>query len=284
VTISRAQAVPSDTHVRVIRPSSGWRSVHLGELWEYRHLVGSLSIRDIKLRYRQTALGVIWVVLQPLLAAGIFSFVFGRVASLPSEGVPYAVFSFAGLLAWNLFNNIALRGSTSLVSNSGMLSKVYFPRLLLPVSTVVAALIDFAVALVMMFVLLAINGIGLTSNVFLLPVLILMTIMLSLGVGVISSALMVSYRDVAQVLPVGLQMLLYASPVAYSIAVVPKDIRWLYKLNPLVGILEGFRWALLGRGELGVGDFVYSAVFAFALFIGALIAFARMERRFADVI
>jgi lipopolysaccharide transport system permease protein len=268
----------------VLRPTAGWRAVDLKELWRFRDLVWALAIRDVKLRYRQTALGVVWVVLQPLLAAGIFSFVFGRVAGLSSGGVPYVVFAFAGLLGWNLFQSVVAKGSLSLVGNSSMLSKIFFPRLALPLSTVPGTLLDFVVGLGAFLVVAALKdslpGLALLT----LPVWILLMLCVALGIALLASALMVSYRDVAQVVPVALQMLLYITPVAYSLDNVPSNLRFVYALNPLVGILEGFRWALVPGYDAQLGYAVYSAAFAVVALLIGLVGFARMERKFADVI
>jgi lipopolysaccharide transport system permease protein len=271
-----------------IRPTSGWQALNLRQIWLFRDLLITLAERDVKLRYRQTALGVIWVILQPLIAAGIFSFVFGRVAGLPSEGVPYIVFSYAGLLAWNAFNNTLTRTSSVLVQNSGLISKVYFPRLVLPLSTILSTLIDFAVALLMMVVLMVIYRVAPGPQVLLLPVWLLLVVMLAVGIGLYTSALMVSYRDVQYILPVVTQFLLYGSPVAYSLSFalskIPQQYHFLYLLNPLAGLMDAFRWSLLGRGELPLGAVLYSTVVAVACFVGGAFAFKKMERKFADVI
>lgn len=268
----------------VIRPSSGWAALDLKQIWLYRDLLMTLAGRDVKLRYRQTSLGVIWVILQPLIAAGIFSFVFGRVAKLPSDGVPYIVFSYAGLLAWNAFNSTLTKASGVLVANSGLISKVYFPRLVLPLSTVPSTLIDFGVALGMMAVLMVIYGIAPGIGILLLPLWLALILMIAVGFGLFTSALMVTYRDVQYVLPVMTQMLLYASPIAYAVSAVPENLRAYYFLNPLSGLLEAFRWSMIGRGELNWGYVTYFAIFAVVVFVGGAFAFKKMERKFADVI
>lgn len=274
---------PEQPHL-VIRASSGWAALNLKQIWLYRDLLMTLAGRDVKLRYRQTALGVVWVILQPLMAAGIFSFVFGKVAKLPSDGVPYIVFSYAGLLAWNAFNSTLTKASGVLVANSGLISKVYFPRLVLPLSTVPSTLIDFGVALGMMAVLMVIYGITPGIGILLIPLWLALILMIAVGFGLFTSALMVSYRDVQYVLPVVTQMLLYASPIAYAVSAVPENLRAYYFLNPLSGLLEAFRWSMIGRGELNWGYVAYSAAFAILIFIGGAFSFKKMERRFADVI
>ena len=275
---------PDALAVVVLRAKRGWQAVDLRELWRFRDLLASLAVRDIKLRYRQTALGAIWVVLQPLLAAGIFSFVFGTVADLPSGGAPYIVFAYAGLLGWNVFSNTLTKASNSLVTHQGMVQKVYFPRLALPLSVVPGSVLDFTVALGVMAVLMITSQSFPGWSLLLLPVWLVLMLMLSLGLGLVFAALMVSYRDVAQMLPVMTQMILYISPVAYSIAAIPAKWQFVYSLNPLVGILEGFRWSLVAGQGLRVGWAAYSAVLAVVLLgVGAMV-FARMQRRFADVV
>lgn len=273
-----------DRATLVLRPTAGWRAVDLKELWRFRDLVWALALRDVKLRYRQTALGATWVVLQPLLAAGIFSFVFGRVAGLSSGGVPYVVFAFAGLLGWNLFQGTVAKGSISLISNSSMLSKIFFPRLALPMSTVPGTVLDFVVGLGAFIVVAALKH-SMPGLPFLtLPVWTVMMLCIALGVALLTSALMVTYRDVGQAVPVALQMLLYITPVAYSLDNVPSNLRFVYALNPLVGVLEGFRWALVPGYDAQLGYAAYSAVFAVVILLVGAISFARMERKFADII
>jgi lipopolysaccharide transport system permease protein len=267
-----------------IRPPSGWAALNLVDLWHYRDLLLTLAGRDVKLRYRQTALGVIWVILQPLLAAGIFSFVFGKVAKLPSDGMPYFVFSFAGLLGWNAFNSTLTKASACIVNNSQLVSKVFFPRLILPLSSVLSTLIDFTVAMSLMVGLMVHYHVVPGWGLLLLPVWLLLLIMLGVGIGLYTSALMVSYRDLQYAIPVLLQFLLYASPVAYAVSAVPDKLRPYYFLNPISGLLEAFRWSLLGTGQMSWGWTAYSSGWVVAVFIFGALAFKKMERRFADVI
>jgi lipopolysaccharide transport system permease protein len=270
-----------------IRPARPWGSLlNLAEVWEFRDLLLALATRDVKLRYRQTALGAAWVVVQPLIGAGIFSVVFGRVAKLPSDGVPYFLFSYAGLLAWTAFSSTLSKASGSMVGNANLISKIYFPRVILPLSTVFSTLIDFGVALVMMAVLMAVYHVTPHVGLLLMPVLLLLVLLLASGVGLIAAALAVSYRDIQYVLPVLTQFLLYGSPVAYGVSAVPAAVRPLYDLNPLAALLEAFRWSLLGTGggpglaaRVGV-----AAAVSVAVFLGGVVVFRRMERRFADVI
>ena len=268
----------------VIRPPSRWAPLHLGEVWEFRDLAYRFVRRDLTLRYRQTALGVIWVIAQPLLAAGAFSFVFGRVAKLPSQGVPYFAFAYAGMLAWNAFSSTLTKVSGSLVGNQALISKIFFPRLVLPLSTLGSTLVDFAVALGMMAVILAIVGIAPGWGVLMLPVWLVVALLLATGIGLAAAALMVSYRDVAYVLPVATQLLLYASPIAYAVSSVPTSLRFAVDVNPLTGLLEGFRWSLLRTAAPTTGAVTYSAAASLVAFLLGALVFTRMERKFADVI
>ena len=267
-----------------IEPSRGWVALDVGELWNFRDLLFTLAGRDLKLRYKQTALGVIWVILQPLMAAGVFAFVFGTVAKLPSSGVPYLVFSFAGLLGWNFFNNVLTKVGACLVGNSQLISKVYFPRLILPLSNIGSCLIDFLVAGAMMCLLLVIYRITPGAAVILLPVWLLILTAIAMGIGLGTAALAVSYRDIQYILPVFTNILLYASPVAYSVTAVPEKVRWAYELNPLTPPLEAMRASLLGTALPSGQSLASSALLAGALFLIGLYSFKRMERSFADVI
>lgn len=267
-----------------IRPPRGWAALALSDVWVYRDLLVTLAERDIKVRYKQTALGVIWVVLQPLIGAAIFTFVFGRVARMSSDGVPYMVFSFAGLLGWNAFNSTLTRASASVVDNSRMVSKIYFPRLILPLSTIGSASIDFAVSGVVMIVMMFIYHVHAGWPLLLMPVFLLLLFMAAIGVGLYTSALMVSYRDLQYALPPFMQFLLYASPVAYAASSVPASLRSIYYLNPLAALLEGFRWSILGTGQPQASALVYSVAVVIVVFLIGLFSFKRMERKFADVI
>ena len=274
----------SSTTVR-IRPPRRWEALDLPALWRYRDLLVALAVRDIKLRYRQTLLGILWVVLQPLIGAGIFAFVFGRVARLDSGGEPYLLFAYAGLLGWNLFSGIVLKASGTLVANAALVSKVFFPRLLLPLSGALSTLVDFAIGLVAGGILLLASGRLPGFALLFAPFWLLMLVLMATGLGLVCAALAVSYRDVLHVLPVALQFLLYGSPVGYTISVIPPGLpRTLYKLNPLAPLLEGFRVSLLGRGHIGLLSGSYACCAAVLLFIAGAILFRRRERQFADVI
>ena len=276
-------AVPARPYL-TIKPTSGWQAINLRELWQFRDLLLTLAQRDVKLRYRQTALGALWVLLQPLMAAGIFSFVFGKVAKLPSDGLPYFVFAYAGLLGWNAFSSTLTKASGCLLQNANLVSKVYFPRLVLPLSVVFSTLIDFAVALGLMVVLMVVYHVAPTLALLLLPVWLALIVLLAVGVGLYASALTVTYRDVQYVLPVVTQFLLYASPVAYAVSAVPAHLRLVYFVNPLSGLLEAFRWSLLGTGHLDARIVAYSVAVTLLVFAGGALAFKKMERKFADVI
>jgi lipopolysaccharide transport system permease protein len=267
-----------------IEPKSDWTAIKVRELWHFRDLLMALAGRDLRLRYKQTVLGAVWVVLQPLLAAGVFSFVFGTVAKMPSDGMPYFLFSYAGLLGWNLFFNTVSKTSGCLVGNSHLISKVFFPRLILPLSTIPSTLVDLAVALMMMGVLMVIYHIKPGAQLAMLPVWILLLMLLSLGIGLVTSALAVSYRDVTYILPVVLQLLLYGSPIAYAASAVPARVRTIYQLNPLAPLLDAFRWSLLKRGELSGGFLTIASVVCVVTFFVGLYSFKGMEKRFADVI
>jgi len=275
-----AQALPTIK----LRPVSGWQALNLRQVWQYRDLVLAFAARDVKLRYRQTVLGVAWVIAQPLIAAGIFSFVFGKIAKLDTGVVPYFVFSYAGMLAWNVFSATLVKTSGCLVQNAGLISKIFFPRLVLPVSILFSTLIDFLVALAMLGVMLAVCKIPVTIAVLLLPVWMLILLMLATGCGLFASSLMVSYRDVQHILPVLTQFLLYASPVGYAASHVPSQFRFIYDLNPLAGVIEAFRWSLLGVEKPDWAAVIYSADAAIAVLLAGAFAFKKMERAFADVI
>ncbi len=268
----------------VLSPSKGWVPLNLKDLWEYRELLYFLVWRDIQVRYKQTVLGAAWAVLQPVLTMIVFSVFFGQLAGMPSDGIAYPVFAFAGLLPWQLFA-FALAGSgNSLVANQQLLTKVYFPRLLIPLAAVLAGLVDFAIAFVVLVALMFYYGIVPTFAVLTLPLFMLFVLATALGVGLWLSALNVEYRDVRYVLPFLTQLWFFSTPIAYSSRLVPASWRWLYGLNPMAGVVEGFRWALLGKGE-GIEPMVMISVLAVVvLLIGGLVYFRRMEKTFADVV
>ncbi|MBA3657009.1 MAG: ABC transporter permease [Gemmatimonadaceae bacterium] len=268
----------------VIQPSEGWVSLKLRELWQYRELLYFLTWRDVQVRYRQTALGILWAVLQPLLTMAIFSVVFGRLANLPSDGLPYPIFVFAALLPWQLFSGALTRAGTSLVSSANLLTKVYFPRLIIPFSAVAAGLVDFAIALAVLVVLMLYYGIRPGLAVLWIPVLVIFALASALAVGLWLSALNVKYRDVQHLIPFLVMAWMYASPVAYSANMIPGG-RWrlIYALNPMAGVIQGFRWALTG-GPAPSELILVSAVVVVVMLVGGLYYFRRMERGFADIV
>lgn len=268
----------------MIVPRRRWGAADAKELWRFRGLLGRFTIRDLTLRYRQTALGIAWVVIQPLAGAGVFTVVFGRVAGLESDDTPYYVFAFAGLLGWTAFSAGLTKSTSSLVGNGALVSKIYFPRMLLPLSTVGSTVIDLIIGLGVMAVLLWVSSTGVSLHVLALPALVLLTLALATGMGLVLSALAVRYRDVNYILPVAIQFLLYACPVGYSVDTVPSDIKVYFDLNPLTGLLEGFRWSLLGTDDFPSGALLYSAGAALVALVVGVAVFTRMERTFADVI
>lgn len=271
-------------HVAVIRPSSSWLNIDLPLLWRYRDLLFAFAWRDIKLRYRQTFLGVSWVVLQPLMGAAIFTVVFGIIARLPSQGLPYFVISYSGLIGWTLYSTALLRISASLVANAELIRKVYFPRMLLPLGVVPCLLLDFVVGAALMAVLMAWYGIVPDWRLLLFPVAMLLLLGQAVGLGMITAALAVRYRDVQYVLPLFIQLLMFLSPVGYSANAVPASIRAYYDINPLAAPLEVMRWSLIGVGHFDLGSFVYSALVSILLVAAGLVVFRFAEREFADVI
>jgi lipopolysaccharide transport system permease protein len=268
----------------VIEPMSGWVSLQLGQLWTYRELLLFLTWRDVKVRYKQTYFGVAWAVLQPLFMMTVFSVFFGRFAKLPSDGVPYPIFALCGLIPWQLFQYSMAQSSNSLVTSQQLIKKVYFPRLVIPIAAVLDGLVDLSVSSVLLITMMAFYGITPTVNVVFLPLFVLFATATALSVGVWLSALNVQYRDVRYTVPFLTQIWMFATPVAYASSIVPEKWRWLYGLNPMVGVVQGFRWALLGRGShIESSTFVSIAVVAVVMTTGVAY-FRRMEASFADVI
>jgi lipopolysaccharide transport system permease protein len=268
----------------VIKPSRGLVDLDLKGLWRFRDLLHAFAIRDIRLRYRQTALGVTWVVLQPLLSALIFAVVFGFIAKMPSQGVPYFLIAFSGMMGWTLFQGNLSRVTPSLVANAGLVRKIYFPRLLVPLGVVPSVLLDFFVSVGVMIVLLIVYEVMPGPGVLLFPFCMLIILLLSLGIGLMGSSLAVKYRDVQHIVPFFVQLLMYASPVGYTIAAVPAWLRPYYLLNPLAEPIDTIRWAFLGLGEPNYLYLGYSFVVSLLVLWAGLIVFRSCEREFADVI
>jgi lipopolysaccharide transport system permease protein len=273
----------SGPKLTIVDPSSGWAALRLGDLWTYRELLFFLVWRDVKVRYKQTALGVAWAVLQPLLTMFVFSLFFGRLARMASDGLPYPVFNLAGLVPWTFFAFGLNEAATSVVGSRHLITKVYFPRLAIPLATVLAGLVDFAIAFLLLLLVMAWYGIvpGLEA-LFVIP-LVLLAFVTALGVGLWLAALNVQYRDVRYVLPFLTQLWLFATPIVYPTSLVPAPWRPVYGLNPMVGVVDGFRWALLGSAPPGLALAV-SACAALGLALGGVFYFRRMERAFADIV
>lgn len=268
----------------VIEPPKGWSSLELSELWKYHELLFFLTWRDIKVRYKQTMLGAAWAILQPVLTMIVFSIIFGGLAKLPSDGIPYPIFTFTALLPWQLFAYALSQSSNSLVGSQNLISKVYFPRLVVPFSSVLAGVVDFAIAFLVLVGMMAFYGIGLTPAALLLPLFVLLALASALAVGLWLSALNVQYRDIRYVVPFLTQFWMYATPIAYSSSLIPENWRWLYSLNPMTGVVEGFRWVILGKSSLDVLSLGISACVVVLLLVGGLYYFKRMEANFADII
>ena len=274
----------SSPQVVVIRPSKGWVSLNLRSLWEYRELLYFLTWRDIKVRYKQTALGAAWAILQPMATMLIFSLFFGRLVKVPSDGIPYPIFAFAALVPWTFFANGLNQSSNSLIASANLLKKVYFPRLAIPIATVLAGVVDFILAFVVLLLLIAYYRITPTINIVWTPLFLALAFVTSLGVGLWMSALNVKYRDVRYVVPFLIQIWLFATPVAYPSSLLSQPWRTIYGLNPMVGVVEGFRWALLGTNTAPGLMVAASAVAALLILISGAFYFRYMEKTFADVV
>ena len=272
------------TAALTIEPPGRWRALDLGEIWHYRELVYFLTWRELRVRYRQTFFGGAWAVLQPVLTMVVFTVVFSRLIKVPSEGVPYPVFSYAALLPWTFFATAMARGGNSLVQDPNLLSKVYFPRLALPAASVSAMLVDLGVAFVVLLGMLVFYGIVPGAAVLTLPLFLALAYLTALAVAVWLSAINVKYRDITYVVPLLTQFWLFLTPVAYPITLIPDEWRVVYGLNPMVGVVEGFRWALLGTESAGVGTLLLSTAAVLVLCISGLFYFRRTEREFADVV
>jgi lipopolysaccharide transport system permease protein len=274
---------PSSRPVLIIRPPKKWIPVDFHELWNYRELLATFTMRDIKIRYKQTGLGIAWAILQPLLMMLILTAIFGGLAHIPSDGVPYPLFIFSGLLPWILFAEGMTRSTKSMVENSPIMTKVYFPRLITPLAGILSPLCDFAVSIIILAVMMALYGFVPTINIIFLPLFILLAIATSMGVGLWLSALNVKYRDFQYIVPFMIQLGFYASPVVYPASMFPKSLAFLLGLNPMAGVIEGFRWALLGTA-IPSGLIFVSVGIVIVILVSGMYYFRRMEQYYADIV
>jgi lipopolysaccharide transport system permease protein len=268
----------------IIEPQRGWTSLKLGELWEYRELLYFLAWRDIKVRYKEAALGASWAILQPLLTMLIFSLFFGRLAKVPSDGIPYPLFSFTALVPWTFFVMAVQQSSNSVVGSANLISKVYFPRLAIPVATVLAAMVDFGISFVVLVGMMIYYRRMPTVHALYVPFFVLLAFLASLGVGLWLSALNVKYRDIRYVVPFLLQFWMFASPIVYPTSMLPARWRTLYALNPMVGVVDGMRWSLLGTNTAPGPVIAVSALTTLLFALGGAMYFRKMENRFADIV
>jgi len=267
-----------------ISPSRGWVALKLGELWEYRELLYFLVWRDIKVRYKQTVLGIAWAIIQPFFTMIVFSLFFGRLAKMPSDGMPYPIFSYAALVPWSFFANGLSMASNSLVDSANLIKKVYFPRLAIPLATVLSGIVDFVLAFVMLLGMMLYFGIVPTIDVLWLPFFLMLALLTSLGVSLWLSAMNVQFRDVRYTIPFLTQLWLFATPIAYPSSLLSEPWRTLYGINPMVGVVEGFRWALLGTNTSPGPIIIVSSFVSLSLMVSGAFYFRRMEKTFADVV
>jgi lipopolysaccharide transport system permease protein len=268
----------------VVEPVRGLFHLDLRAVWHYRELLFFLIWRDVKVRYKQTIIGAAWSILQPLMTMVVFTLIFSKFAKVPSDGLPYPIFAYTALLPWNYFSQAVSHSGESLVGNARLISKVYFPRLIVPISAAVAPLVDFAIAFVVLLGMMTWYGIAPTWGMLALPLFLLLALLTALAVGLWLSAFNVKYRDVRHTIPFLIQFWMFASPVAYPVSLVPEKWRLLYSLNPMAGVIEGFRWAILGKESPDVSVMALSAGVVVAILIGGLVYFTRVEQTFADVV
>lgn len=267
-----------------VEPSRGWVSLKLKELWAYRELMYFLVWRDVKVRYKQTVLGAAWAIIQPVFTMIVFSLFFGKLAKMPSDGIPYPIFTFVALVPWTFFANGLSQASNSLVGSANLITKVYFPRLAIPIASVLAGVIDFVLAFIILLCMMLYYGIAPTINIFWLPFLFALVFVISLGASLWLSALNVQFRDVRYVIPFLTQFWLFATPIAYPSSLLAEPWRTLYGINPMVGVIEGFRWALLGAKTAPGPVVIVSSMVALGVLIGGALYFRRMEKSFADIV
>lgn len=280
---TEAHPAPSQV-VTEIRPDRGWLDLDLGAVWRYRELLGVLVMRDLQVLYKQALLGAGWAILQPVFAVIIFSIIFGYIVKMPSEGVPYPLFAFAGVLPWTYFAEAVRRSGTGLVTDAELVRKVYFPRLIMPLANVISPLVDFCIAFVVLLIVMAFFGIAPSWKMLVIPPLMLIAALLALSIGLWLAPINVRFRDIKHTLPFIIQIWMYASPIVYPLSMVPQEWQALYSLNPMVGVIEGFRWAVFDRGEPNFTALAMSGAIIVLLLAGGLVFFRRMERTFADVI
>ncbi len=279
------QTTHPEIPLTILRPAKGWSVINFRDLWLYRELIFFMTWRDLKVRYKQTVLGVSWAVLKPFMTMVVFSIFFGKLASMPSDGVPYPIFSYTGLLAWELFSNALSVASRSLVTNAHMITKIYFPRIILPLSSVLAGVVDFFIAFIILIGMMIFYKITPTVNVWTLPFFLLLTLITALGVGLWLAALNVLYRDVNYITPFLTQFWLFLTPIVYPASLLSEKWQIVYALNPMVGVVEAFRWALLGGGREAPGlTLLISSTVAIILLITGLLFFRKTERLFADMV
>ncbi len=282
---SRAHAnISEEVPVFRVRPTTGWRFLDLRELWDYRELVYFLTWRDVKVRYKQTAIGVVWAVLQPLAMMLVFTLFFGMLAKMPSEGIPYPLFAYVALLPWQVFSRTITESANSLVTDQRLITRVYFPRIIVPTAAVLAAFVDLAIASILLVPLMLFFGVVPGVEIVFLPLLVLFMLVTALGVGYWLSALNVEYRDVMYIVPFLNQIWLFITPVVYPSSMVPEQWRIIYGLNPMAGVIEGIRWAVLGVGEGPSPLIAVSAFVSVFLFVSGIIWFRRRERTFVDAV
>ena len=268
----------------ILKPSTGWAALNLQDLWLYRELIFFMTWRDLKVRYKQTLLGASWAILKPFLTMVVFSIFFGNLAKVPSDGVPYPIFSYTALIPWTLFSKALQDASRSLVANSHMITKVYFPRMILPLSSVIAGVVDFFIAFIVLLGMMVFFHIIPTAKIWVLPFFLLLALITAVGVGLWLSALNVLFRDINYILPFLTQFWMYLTPIAYPSSMVPLKWRVIYALNPMVGVVDGFRWALLGTGQPPGVVAMVSSIVALLLLISGMFFFRRLERLFADMV
>ena len=283
-TTSSENLVTPSKDTLVLQPTKGWISLNLRDLWRYRELVYFLTWRDILVRYKQTLLGATWAVLQPLMQMVVFNFLFGSMANISTGGIPRPIFTFSALLPWNLFSKALSDTSNSLVANRNMITKVYFPRLAVPIASVLSGVVDFLIAFVILIGMMFYYQVSLPASVWLVPIFIVLALVIALGVGLWFSAWNLHYRDVRYFIPFLSQFWMLASPIAYPLSEIPEQWQTLYMINPMVGVVEGFRWVLLGGDPVPQLALVFSAVIGLLVLISGLFYFRRMERTFADMV